>query len=571
MNYAGTVSARGIAVGRVFLYSLYIPTIDRVKISDSDITKEIDRYHKAHERAKYELNALLSKMLERDQNQAKIFQAHMDILDDVVMADEITGVIEGNCWNANQAVDFVYTQYADILKESPNQLISERSADMLDVRHRLLRCLEDKPENELATLKEPVILVTQDLLPSDTAVLDPKMVQAIITEYGGATSHSAIIARSYGIPALAGIQNVCNLLKNGDMVVVDALEGQLITNPNPEEVSQYEQKWLAFLQQCKDEQEYSTVKACTVTGERVQVLANIGTGSEKELSCAGVVDGVGLFRTEFLYMGRSELPSEEEQYQHYRKVFEAFSPNPVTLRTLDIGGDKKADCLELPAEENSFLGNRALRLCFDREDVFLTQLRAVLRASIHGKVKLMFPMVSSIEDIHRAKAALEKAKSQLAERGMDWNHDMEVGVMIEIPALALMADMVAKEVDFASIGTNDLVQYTLAVDRVNPAVSQYYRPFHPAIMRLLNYIIQEFRMAGKGISVCGEMGGDPVAATALLGMGIRTLSAGAASVPAIKKLVCTLDIQKAQKCVKDICMVPTADEVQNRLKAIMPQ
>ena len=269
-------------------------------------------------------------------------------------------------------------------------------------------------------------------------------------------------------------------------------------------------------------------------------------------------------------MGRSELPDEEEQYRHYRRVFEAFAPHSVTLRTLDIGGDKEAECLNLPKEANSFLGNRALRLCFEREEIFLTQLRAVLRASVYGKVKLMFPMVSSIEDIRRAKALLEKAKEQLRARGEEWNPNLEVGVMIEIPALALTADRVAQEVDFASLGTNDLIQYTLAVDRVNPVVSGYYRPFHPAVMRLVNYVIKQFRMAGKGISVCGEMGGDPMAAAALLGMGIRTLSAGASSVPAIKKLVCTLDMQKAQSCVGKICAADTADEVQALLKEIMP-
>ncbi|MEJ8728998.1 phosphoenolpyruvate--protein phosphotransferase [Flintibacter sp. HCN-6482] len=566
MRYPGIATSRGLVEGTAFLYAPYVPNV--VQVSKGEPQDEMERYQAAHRAARTELEQLCTNMTARDPERAKIFQAHMGILDDIVMTEEIEMLIRSEDCGASWAVDQVYSQYAEVLRMSPNSIISERAADMADVRLRLLRCLEGRTDKGLAGLLEPVVLFAHDLLPSDTAALDPSQVLAIVTEVGGITSHSSIIARSYGIPALAGVTDICQIVKDGQLVLVDTLEGALIVQPSKNELSNFRAKQVEFHAAREREETYRKVQPTLLNGERVQVMVNVGAVDDKELQCAAFVDGVGLFRTEFLYMDRQEIPDEEEQYRYYRRVFEVFAPAPVTVRTLDIGGDKEAPCLDLPKELNPFLGNRAVRLCFDHPDMFLTQLRAILRASAHGRLKLMFPMVGGIEDIRQAKALLERAKEQLQSRGEQWDQKMSVGVMIEIPSLALLADQVAKEVDFASIGTNDLTQYTLAVDRVNPVVSQYYRPFHPALMRLLRFAIQAFNDAGKQISVCGEMGSDPLAVTALLGMGLRTLSVGASSVAMVKELVCNLDLWQAEQCARDICVLTTEAEVKERLERL---
>ena len=550
MKYIGTATARGVVAGK---------PAAREKIQAVDCESALTQYHKARRMATEELNRLIQKVMKMNPDHARIFQAHKDILEDEVMEEDITGLISDGGMDAFSAVDTIYTQYAEALGAAEDELIAARAADMVDVRLRLLRCLEGKKECGLSALTEPVVLVCEDLLPSDTAVLDPALVDAIVTQVGSVTSHSAI----------AGIENIYKTLPDGKKVIVNALNGYVIISPTHEELESYEQERTEFLSKVEEEKCYLNREAFTSNGTKISVLANIGKADSRELECSLYTDGVGLFRTEFLYMDRATLPNEEEQFQHYRRVLEAFAPNPVTLRTLDIGGDKKAECLDLAKEDNSFLGGRALRLCFDREEIFVTQLRAALRASVYGKLKIMFPMVSSIEDIRRAKAVVERVKQQLDNENVCWNDNVQIGIMIEIPAVAAIADLVAKEVDFASIGTNDLTQYTLAVDRVNPAVSQYYRPYHPAMMRLLAFAIKEFQKAGKGISVCGEMGGDPIAASALLGMGIQSLSMGASSIAAIKKLVCNIDMDKAERTVKEVCSLSTEEEVKNTLKSLL--
>ena len=568
MKYIGTATARGVVAGKVFHYRPYVPAA-REKIQAVDCESALTQYHKARRMATEELNRLIQKVMKMNPDHARIFQAHKDILEDEVMEEDITGLISDGGMDAFSAVDTIYTQYAEALGAAEDELIAARAADMVDVRLRLLRCLEGKKECGLSALTEPVVLVCEDLLPSDTAVLDPALVDAIVTQVGSVTSHSAIIARSYGIPAIAGIENIYKTLPDGKKVIVNALNGYVIISPTHEELESYEQERTEFLSKVEEEKCYLNREAFTSNGTKISVLANIGKADSRELECSLYTDGVGLFRTEFLYMDRATLPNEEEQFQHYRRVLEAFAPNPVTLRTLDIGGDKKAECLDLAKEDNSFLGGRALRLCFDREEIFVTQLRAALRASVYGKLKIMFPMVSSIEDIRRAKAVVERVKQQLDNENVCWNDNVQIGIMIEIPAVAAIADLVAKEVDFASIGTNDLTQYTLAVDRVNPAVSQYYRPYHPAMMRLLALPIKKSKKPERASPVCGEMGGDPIAASALLGMGIQSLSMGASSIAAIKKLVCNIDMDKAERTVKEVCSLSTEEEVKNTLKSLL--
>lgn len=567
MKYKGTVAVEGIALGKLFLYEPYCPCISDEIIAPEIIGEELQKFSAAKEAAEGEIKALIMHFGAENNDQAKIFQAHLDIIEDECMNDEIIELIESG-QNVAQAISHIYTQYAEIIGSSKDALIAERASDMMDVQLRLLRCVEGKKDNSLDQIQEPVIIVAHDLMPSDTASLNPQNVLALITEIGGTASHSAIIARNYGIPSIVGVNNICTSLGAAETVIVDAENGDVIVSPDEFEISVYKEKYKQFKVKQEITNQYLTAVPKTPSGKRISVLANIGTVNKSDLSCAPYVDGVGLFRTEFIYTGREHPPTEEEQFNLYKSVFETFAPNPVTIRTLDVGGDKEVACLNLPKEMNPFLGNRALRFCLCQKDVFLTQLRAILRASVYGNVKLMFPMVGGIEDVYSAKSMLETAERQLDSEGIPWNHDIKVGTMIEIPALAVISDLLAKEVDFASIGTNDLTQYTLAADRVNPSVSEYYRPFSPAMMRLLNYTISEFNKAGKPISVCGEMAGNPLAAVALIGMGLTQLSMSASAVAYIKKIICTLDVKKAEECAMQICNSGTSMQVEQKLKSL---
>lgn len=562
MRYKANAVSGGIAIGEAFHYTPYTPVIAQGTIAAGEAEAAIGEYEGARDLAKAELDAIHTKLLASDPVKAKIFIAHADILFDAAMDEDIRDDITCEGYTPRWAIHQVFEKYIRIISKSKDELIRERAADMRDVKNRLLRCMDGLPEQNLAALEKPVIIVTYDLFPSDTATLDRKNVLAIITEVGGATSHSAIIARSYEIPALLGFANAMTTLPTTGDMIVDAVDGLVITDPTLEEIAQYREKKAAYAVKVADTKKYLGVVPQTADGVHIEVELNVGSASPQELEGSRYTDGVGLFRTEFIYMGKPQLPTEEEQLEIYKKVLTEFGDRPVTIRTLDIGGDKKLDCMELPVEENPFLGNRALRLCFSLPNIFKTQLRALLRASVHGNLWLMFPMVGSIDDVRRAKSALEEAKAELDKEGIPYSKTMKVGIMIEIPAIALIADLVAREVDFASIGTNDLTQYTTAVDRMNPAVTEYYQTYHPAMFRLIGYAVEQFNKAGKPICVCGEMGGDLLAAPILVGLGMRRLSMGLASVAQIKKLLAGLTIPQAEALAARVRELSTAGEVE---------
>jgi phosphotransferase system enzyme I (PtsI) len=567
-EYKGNAVSEGIAIGKVYLYQPYVPEVTEGEIPEAEAPEAIARYEAMLEGAKKELEAVCQGLeAAGNEDKAKIFTAHQDILFDVAMDEEIRDKISYDLLAPEWAVHKVYEKFMKMLGKAKDPLIRERVADLRDVKNRLLRVAAGVPEKNLAALTEPVVVVAHDLLPSDTATLDRKNVLAIVTEVGGATSHSAIIARSYEIPALLGVAGILEKLSHGQEVAVDALEGAVIAEPTPEQKAEFATRREAFLARRAQEKEFLGVEPRMADGSLVPVHLNVGSASSQELAAEKYTSGVGLFRTEFIYMGREQLPTEEEQYEIYKKVLTAFGDRPVTLRTLDIGGDKKLPCMELPKEENPFLGNRALRLCFSMPEVFLTQLRAALRASVHGNLWIMFPMVGSLEDIRRAKGYLEQAKAQLEERGLPYSPAVKVGIMVEIPSIALVADLAAKEVDFASIGTNDLTQYSIAVDRMNPALGEYYQNYHPALFRLIGYVVKSFTQEGKPVSVCGEMGGDPLAAAVLVGLGMSKLSMGAASVARIKKLLSGLTMEKARTLAAKVCTLPTNSQVEEYLKA----
>lgn len=565
MRYTGTAVSAGVVIGKVYLYERFVSDVSKCPMGTP--AEEAAHYLAARDAAQGELETLCQHFTELGDNEkASIFSAHLEILSDETMDEEIQAGISGGESSGPWVIRSVYEQYASMFEQLADPIIRERAVDLRDVCARLLRCWEGLPEQNLSALPEPVIIITHDLVPSDTATLDRNNVLGIVTEIGGSTSHSAIIARSYEIPAVLGVSGIVSQLEDRQEVILDAVDGAILTGFDEEVRSAYEAKRREILRRQAHTKLYIDREPITPDGVRIAVELNIASAEPQNLEYAKYTDGVGLFRSEFLYMGRSALPTEEEQFQAYRKVLMTYGSRPVILRTLDIGGDKPLDCLDIPKEDNPFLGNRALRLCFQHPDMFRTQLRASLRASVYGNLWLMFPMVASMDDIRRAKSCLESAKAELTAEGIPFSPDLKVGIMVEIPAIAFLADQAAREVDFASIGTNDLTQYLTAVDRGNPEVRAYYQTYHPSLFRLIGYVVRSFAAQGKPVGVCGEMGGDPLAAAVLIGLGMRQLSMGAASVASIKQMILSTSCETAKALAETVCGLSTADEVRKYLK-----
>lgn len=565
MIYQGAPVSKGVVIGQAFVYEPFKPEITEHIISAGEVAANVERYESVIEEAGIELAALRDKMAELDPDKAGIFQAHHDILNDMAIRDEITGLIKNDCYSPEFAVETVYEKFIGILSSMDDDIIRERCADLKDVKTRVLRIWLGVTSKDLSDIETPAVVFARDLLPSDTATLDRGKVLAIVTEIGGNTSHSAIIARSYEIPALLGVGGIMNEITDGVQVIVDALEGRLIIEPAPEDVDKFSRKQKEFAEYAENLKRYQRVEPVTKEGERINICLNIGSVNDDELEGASFTDGVGLFRSEFLFMAGKELPSENQQFEVYKKAAKTFGERQVILRTLDIGGDKTLECMDLPVEDNPFLGCRALRLCFQKTELFCTQLRAALRASAFGNLAIMFPMVGSIEDLRKAKDCLEEAKAELRQEDIPFNENISVGIMIEIPAIALMAEQVAQEVDFASIGTNDLCQYLMAVDRLNPDVAIYYQSYHPAMFKIISYVSKAFTKAGKPLSICGEMGGDPMAAMAFLGMGIKKLSMVASSVAGVKRMVTKIDLETAKRMANEVIGMYTAKEIEEYL------
>lgn len=565
MRYTGTAVSAGVVIGKVYLYERFVSDVSKCPMGTP--AEEAAHYLAARDAAQGELETLCQHFTELGDNEkASIFSAHLEILSDETMDEEIQAGISGGESSGPWVIRSVYEQYASMFEQLADPIIRERAVDLRDVCARLLRCWEGLPEQNLSALPEPVIIITHDLVPSDTATLDRNNVLGIVTEIGGSTSHSAIIARSYEIPAVLGVSGIVSQLEDRQEVILDAVDGAILAGFDEEVRSAYEAKRREILRRQAHTKLYIDREPITPDGVRIAVELNIASAEPQNLEYAKYTDGVGLFRSEFLYMGRSALPTEEEQFQAYRKVLMTYGSRPVILRTLDIGGDKPLDCLDIPKEDNPFLGNRALRLCFQHPDMFRTQLRASLRASVYGNLWLMFPMVASMDDIRRAKSCLESAKAELTAEGIPFSPDLKVGIMVEIPAIAFLADQAAREVDFASIGTNDLTQYLTAVDRGNPEVRAYYQTYHPSLFRLIGYVVRSFAAQGKPVGVCGEMGGDPLAAAVLIGLGMRQLSMGAASVASIKQMILSTSCETAKALAETVCGLSTADEVRKYLK-----
>ena len=560
----GKSAAPGAAVGRIYVYKRNLFTPVESSIPAGEEQSHLYQYLSVKKQALQELEKLKTSMQKRDPEKAEIFIAHQEIIDDIVINEEIPAKILNEHWSGDWAIYHVYETVIAVLKKAPDLLIAERAADFDDVRTLLLRLWYGEKGTQLSDFTESVILAANDLMPSDIADMDNGKVLAILTATGGITSHTAIIAKSYGIPAIMGIQGLCETVEHGQLAAVDANEGIVILDPQEDVAAEYREKQEAFHRDRQEAQAFLTKEGRTSDDIRIEIGLNIDSVKDKDLEASAYTDSIGVFRTEFIYMGRDTLPTEDEQFASYRKVLEKYGQKPVYLRTIDIGGDKPAACLNMQKEDNPFLGNRALRYCFNHPEIFKTQLRAALRASVHGNLWLMFPMAGSIDDIRRAKEHLESAKEELKKEGKPFS-DFKVGIMIEIPSIALIADIAAAEVDFASIGSNDLCQYLCAADRTNSFVSDYYQSYHPGLFRLIRETVRVFDTAGKSISLCGELAADPLVIPVLIGLGLRKLSMTAASVAAVKRAIASIDIKKCEIIAANVTEFATADEVKEFL------
>lgn len=534
----GIAASKGYAIGHVVVKE-HIENVIVEKLIE-DIQEEKNRLNKAAEASISQIRKIREKTArEIGEDKAAVFDSHIMLLEDPELLSAIETGIETNKINAEKALDDVIQGYLAIFESMDDEYMRERAADIKDVSGRLLSNLSGKNAGS-EEYGDNTIVVAHDLTPSDTASLDRSKVIAFLTDIGGRTSHSAIMARTLEIPAIVGLNDITSSLKNGDLVIVDGAEGIVFINPGEEAVKEYTAKKEAFAREKEELKKLIDVKIVTKEGKHVEICGNIGAPKDVDKVVENGGDGVGLFRTEFLYMDRDDMPSEQEQYESYKYVLEKMQDKPVVIRTLDIGGDKKLSYLEMPEEMNPFLGYRAIRLCLDRKEIFKIQLRALLKASVYGNLKIMFPMISGLEEIQQAKEVLYECKDELIKEGYPVKDEIEIGIMVEIPAAAVMADELAKHVDFLSIGTNDLIQYTLAADRMNEKISYLYNPGHPAVLRLIKMAIDGAHEAGKWCGMCGEMAGDEKFMSVLYEYGLDEFSMSASSILNAKRTILSL-------------------------------
>ncbi|MCE5089382.1 phosphoenolpyruvate--protein phosphotransferase [Staphylococcus devriesei] len=525
----GIAASDGVAIAKAYLLVEPDLSFTNEKVTDTDA--EIQKFRNALEASKIELTKIRNnaeKQLGPDK--AAIFDAHLLVLDDPELIQPIEEKIKNEQVSAPEALNEVTTQFITIFESMDNEYMRERAADIRDVSKRVLAHLIGVDLPNPSMIDESVVVVGNDLTPSDTAQLNKEFVQGFVTNIGGRTSHSAIMSRSLEIAAVVGTKSITKEVKQGDMIIVDGTTGDVIIDPTEDELIAYQNKRERFFEDKKELQKLRDAETVTIDGEHAELAANIGTPDDLYGVMENGAEGIGLYRTEFLYMGRDQMPTEEEQFEAYKKVLETMKDKRVVVRTLDIGGDKELPYLNLPKEMNPFLGYRAIRLCLDQQDIFRTQLRALLRASAYGKLNIMFPMVATINEFRDAKAILLEEKEKLVNDGHDVADDIELGIMVEIPSTAALADIFAKEVDFFSIGTNDLIQYTMAADRMSERVSYLYQPYNPAILRLVKQVIEASHKEGKWTGMCGEMAGDETAIPLLLGLGLDEFSMSATSI-----------------------------------------
>ncbi|EOS96074.1 phosphoenolpyruvate-protein phosphotransferase PtsI [Erwinia tracheiphila] len=561
---SGILASPGITFGKALLLKEDEIVLNRKKISADQTGQEVQRFLEGRDKAAAQLEVIKIKAGETfGEEKEAIFEGHIMLLEDEELEQEIISLIKDDLASADMAVHSVIEGQAKALEGLDDEYLKERAADVRDIGKRLLQNILGLQIVELSAIAEEVILVAKDLTPSETAQLNLDKVLGFITDLGGRTSHTSIMARSLELPAIVGTGNVTAQVKNGDFLILDGVNNNIYINPPQEKIDELKAIHTQYASEKKELAKLKDLPAITLDGHQVEVCANIGTVRDVAGAERNGAEGVGLYRTEFLFMDRDSLPSEEEQFQAYKAVAEAMGQQAVIVRTMDIGGDKDLPYMNLPKEDNPFLGWRAIRIAMDRPEILRAQLRAILRASAFGKLRIMFPMVISVEEVRILKAELEKLKSQLRDEGKAFDETIEVGIMVETPASAAIAHHLVKEVDFFSIGTNDLTQYTLAVDRGNDLISHLYNPMTPSVLTLIKQVIDASHAEGKWTGMCGELAGDERATLLLLGMGLDEFSMSAISIPRIKKIIRNTNFKDVKALAEQAMAQPTAEELMN--------
>jgi len=560
---SGIPASPGIVFGKALVLKEEKIVLDTQKIKESQIDAEIARFYEGRSAAVEQLNSIKDRAYASlGEEKAAIFEGHLMILEDEELEEEILDYLRSNKVNAAVAANVIIDQQVAMLSEIDDEYLKERAGDIRDIGNRLIKNILGMHIVDLGEINEEAILVAYDLTPSETAQLNLDKVLGFVTDIGGRTSHTSIMARSLELPAIVGTNNVTELVNTGDFLILDALNNVVYVNPSQDEIQRLKTLQAKLAEEKAELAKLKDLPALTLDGHHVDVVANIGTIRDVEGAERNGAEGVGLYRTEFLFMDRDQLPTEEEQFIAYKEVVEAMNGNLVILRTMDIGGDKELPYLNLPKEMNPFLGWRAIRIALDHREILNAQLRAVLRASAYGRLAVMFPMIISVEEIRALKSVIEELKVELRNEGKDFDENIQIGVMVETPSAAVNAKFLAKEVDFFSIGTNDLTQYTLAVDRGNELISHLYNPMSPSVLSLIKQVIDASHAEGKWTGMCGELAGDENATILLLGMGLDEFSMSAISVPRIKKLIRNVNYQDAKHLAEKALQQPTAAEIE---------
>lgn len=565
----GTNASSGIGIGTAVIVEETELVITRKQVEDADA--EAARFQKALDQTMKDTEILAADLATRvGEKEAEIMQGHLMLLMDPMLTGEIENTIKGEGICSEYAVEQVCNMYADVFASMDDELMQQRATDMRDIKTRIQRVLLGISSVDISSIPAGSILVAKDLTPSMTAGIKPENVVGIVTELGGKTSHSAILARALEIPAVVAVSDLMNKIKDGDQVVLDGSEGIVYINPDEKVVTEYKEKRDVFLKEKKELEQYIGKPTVTKDGVSVELVANIGKPDDVEKVLQYDGEGVGLFRTEFLFMDRTSMPTEEEQFAAYREVAEKLAGKPVIIRTLDIGGDKEIPYMGLKKDENPFLGYRAIRLCLDRkEDIYRPQLRALLRASAYGNIKIMIPMVTCIDELREAKELIGEIKAELDEKGIAYKKDIQVGIMVETAAASLMADVFAKEADFFSIGTNDLTQYTMSVDRGNEKISYLYSTFNPAVLRSIKHIITCGREAGIMVGMCGEAASDPMMIPLLLAFGLNEFSMSASALLRSRKMIMEYSIEELKAVADKAMSFVTSKEVEDYMRSFV--
>ena len=563
--YKGIAGSEGIGIGKVVLIEEHDLTVEKKSVTDTDA--ELKRLQDAIEKFVSITNEMADKMAKTvGEQDADILRGHIIMLQDPMIEEQISALMISEKISAEMALEQVLDQTAEMFATVPDELIQQRATDLMDIKSRMLKILMGIEEVDISQVPANTVLVARDLTPSMTAGINPANIAGILTEVGGRTSHSAILARAMEIPAVLSIEGICGIVKNGDTVVLDGSKGEAIVNPDEATVKEFEKKFADYAAEKELLKAYKGKPSQTKDGVKVELVSNIGKpeDADKVVECDG--EGIGLFRTEFLFMDRDSVPTEEEQFEAYKKVAETMKGKPVIIRTLDIGGDKAIPYLGLETEENPFLGFRAIRFCLKRRDIYEVQLRALLRASAFGDIKIMVPLVTGVDELRAVKVILEDVKRQLDKDGIAYNKDVKVGVMMETPAACMMADALAKEADFFSIGTNDLTGYTMAVDRGNAKGAYLYSTYNPAVLRAIKRIIECGKAEGIMVGMCGEAAADPKLIPLLLAFGLDEFSVSATSVLKTRKTISDCNIDECKALAEKVMKCVTEEEVLELLK-----